>query len=168
VNSPHCDFLDHARLSHVPALRVLAVDKLFDIALNYTERFSLEFDAPRLLAVLGPAYTAALFSGQPASTPGALERREEPLDPDRARLLRKVMSFGPGPWPDPPLNYIKKVVLLDKRGNAVLSASDNAEFILFALPQEGRDNLIALYRAAGIPADTIQPVNVDINDAARS
>jgi hypothetical protein len=166
MTSPHCDFLDHARLGRSPALRALAVDTLFAVTLDYSKRFRLEFDAPRLLAVLGSQHIATLFPGRPAPTQGPLERREEPLDHDRARLLRKLMYFGPGEWPDPPLNYIKKVVLLDGQGNAVLSASDGAEFILFMLPREGRDDLIARYRAAGIPADTIRPVDVDINAAA--
>jgi hypothetical protein len=167
MTTPRCDFLDHARLRHAPELRALAIDALFEVALRYGTRFRLEFDASRLLAVLGSAQAAALLPGQPVPTAGPLERREEPLAEDRARLLRKVVSFGPGEWPDPPINYIEKVILFDEQGNILLSASDNAEFILFALPQEGRDNLIERYRAAGIPVNTIQPVDVDINDTAR-
>lgn len=167
MSSPRCDFLDHARLSHAPASRILAIDILFEIALNYSRVFSLDFDAPRLLAVLGPSCTATLFPGQPVPVTGPLERRAEPLDQERARLLRELMYFGPGKWPDPPLNYIEKVALFDARGDAVLSASDGADSVLFLLPRQGRDDLLTRYRASGIPADTIQPVDVDINEAAR-
>jgi hypothetical protein len=166
MTSSRCDFLDHARLRNAPALRALEVDILFEIALECSVTFRLEFDAQRLLPLLGPAYTAALLPGPPGHAPGPLERRDEPLDKDRARLLRRVVSFGPGEWPDPPINYIERVVLFDEQGKVVLFASDSAEFILFALPQERRDNLVERYGAAGIPADTIEFVDVDIDDAA--
>ena len=75
------------------------------------------------------------------------------------------MSFGPGPWPDPPLNYIERVVLFCERGNVVLRASDSAEFILFALPRNRRDSLVDRYLKTGIPVDTIEQVDVDINSS---
>lgn len=167
MTTSRCDFLDHTRLRDSPALRTLAVDKLFEIALEGSARFRLEFNAHRLLPILGPACTAALLPGQAASARGPLERRDESLDHDRARLLRKVMSFGPGEWPDPPINYINRVILFDRQGKIILRASDSAEFILFALPPERRDALVEGYRAAGIPANIIEPVDVDINAAVQ-
>ena len=59
MTTPRCDFLDHARLRHAPELRALAIDALFEVALRYGTRFRLEFDASRLLAVLGSAQAAA-------------------------------------------------------------------------------------------------------------
>lgn len=160
-----CDFLDHTRLRHAPALRALAVDLLIEEALGVSTRFRLDFDAPRLLPLLDPVSVASLFSGPPVTAHGGLERQEGPLDYDRARLLREMLSFGPGPWPDPPVNYIEQAVFFDERGDVVLRASDSAEFILFALPQDRRDNLVGRYLSAGIPVDAIEPVDVDINSS---
>jgi hypothetical protein len=162
---PGCDLLNHQRLRHVPQLRALAVDALFETALGCSARFRVEFDPIRLPRVLGPETTEALLPGlrTQESAAAPLERDDEPLDDERARLLGRVVSFELHEWTDPPINYIDRIILFDKQGKVVLRANDNAEFILFALPEDKRNDLIERYRRAGIPEDVVESVDVDIN-----
>lgn len=167
MTPPGCDFLNqaHPALRASPALRAVAVHALLEVALRCSVRFRLEFDRARLLTALGATSAAALLPSLPAcaSSEGPLARRDELLDDEKARLLRQVLSFERDMWTDLPINYIERVVLFDAQGDVVLRASDSAEFILCALSNMEHEDLIERYRAAGIPAEVVESVDVDIN-----
>jgi hypothetical protein len=121
-----------------------------------------------LLHALGDAAFVAMLPSPPQEGGGdePLADQTEALDPERAALLRRVLSFADEGWTDAPFNHIDQVVLYDARGDMVLRATDGADFILFVLPADQRARLLARYATAGIPGDVIETVNVDIAHGA--
>lgn len=165
MKSPRCDYLDetHPALRASPQLRADAARLLLEEALSRSARFRIEFDRRRLLTSLGAADMAALLPTLPTKARrGPVDVHEELLDDDRRKLLRRVLSFNLEKWTDPPLNYIDRVLLFGANDRVLLRATDNCEFILFALPAAARAKLMERYEAAGIPEAVIKQVDVDI------
>jgi hypothetical protein len=166
MTSQGCDYLDetHPALRAEAKLHAEAVRLLLEEALSCSARCRLEFDRRRLLAALGPDDAARLLPTLPAEARvGPVDVHEEFLNDDRRCLLRRVLSFAAEKWPDPPLNYIDRVLFFSADGRVVLRANDNLEFILFALPDEARARLVERYQVEGIPEDVITQVDVDID-----
>jgi hypothetical protein len=145
-----------------PHLRALAVRVLLEESLTWSERFRVEFDRGRLAQVLGEEMNALFptLTGNGGLRPSTTH--EEHLDRGRRSLLLTVLSFERAKWSDPPLNYIYQLLLFDGSGRIVLRANDNLEFILFSLPPEARERVLERYAAAGISADVIEHLDVDI------
>lgn len=163
-----CDFLNHARLSEAPALRALAVDAVLDLALSCAARFRIQYDRARLASVLGPVVLHALFPDPPvqSSRLARLECADEPLNDERARLLRTVVLWRrKKPWAEEPLNYITTIKFFDGQGKVLVRANDcdGAEFILFDLPPDKRKQLAEYYQSKVIPLDAIESVDININ-----
>ena len=163
-----CDYLNQAHPAlRTPAARIFAVHTLLDVALRCARRFRIEFDGPRLARVLDKETFAMLLPTLPldkdAGGGGALDACEAPLDPARAALLRRLLSFGWEGWSEPPINMIDRTILLDGRGQVVLRGNDNNDAILFALPEPEKAALLACYGERGIPAEVVERVAVNIN-----
>jgi hypothetical protein len=156
--------LDQPRLRHDPQLLERAVDTVLAAALEHGTRYRLQFDADRLPGILGPDATAALLPG-PATTvgPGSLREEVHPLAPRRPELLRRVLTFGRGDWPQPPISAVERLLLLDAAGRAVLLLTDGGGELLFALPEPAQTELLTRLRSAGVPAQAVDVVRVDVD-----
>lgn len=142
-----------------------AVRKLLDCALQCSQTFLLQFDSSHLEHVIDSELFSRLMPNFPLTkTEKSFEYDiyEDILNDEKTGILRRILSLAPTEFSERPLNYIKSVRLLDKKGSTVFRGGDHNTFILFNLPKPESDMLLENYRQQHIPEDVIKHVDVDL------
>jgi len=158
---------DHPALKREEAKRAFAVDELVKRATQCSHSFRIQFDASRLVRVIGEQKLLKLMpnfvlhDARPSAR--LYDTYADTLDPERAEILRELLALLPSErYPERPLNYIKSVRFLDAGGATILRGGDFNSFILFALPTNVRQALLSSYHDRDIPADVLEQVDVDV------
>jgi hypothetical protein len=155
---------DHPVLRDSKGKLSYAVGEVLDRALELSSLFRLQFDRKRLERVIGAERLRRLMPDlkEGSSSTWSYDVYEGVLDQEQKNILRDIFTVTGEGFPERPLNYIRSVRLLDNNRRTVLRGGDRNQFVLFALPDAARAQLIEALTRNDIPAEAIEQVDVDL------
>ncbi|HEX8692404.1 MAG TPA: hypothetical protein VF746_08305 [Longimicrobium sp.] len=160
------EYLDrlHPAFAASPEPFVLAAEAALARALGRSRSFRMELLPSGLERAIGPERLRRLLPGLPAEARAQPTRagyvvHEERLDEGSAAELRRLVRAEEGR--EPPLTYVETLTLLDADGRIVLRAGDSGDAWLLSFAGADRAALLADFAERGIPADVLEPVDVD-------
>jgi hypothetical protein len=155
---------DHQAFRDLPARLAQAEHAVLLHSLHPATRYRMEFDSDRLRSLLGETTFSKLATGfRAAGRKSQYDIHEDQLDEERASLLLSLISPLQQGDRESARNYIRSLRLLDDAGRTLFRSSDHHTFVLFDLPDDERQALAATLDEVGLPADTMQPIDVPVD-----